>query len=206
MSPRAIVGALRLVLAAVTVVAIVATALDVLSRGPINVFNFFGYFTIQSNILLVVTLTLAGLHGLRSADQPRWLEVARGLTTTYIVIVGIVYATLLAPLGAAGGVQVPWANFILHVVTPVVGALDWLLIGDRKRLPLSRLWLVLLYPATWLAVVLVRGATDGWVPYPFLNPSNGYGSVAIVCVGITAAILLVGWLVFLASRYRPVKV
>src|SRR5690606_37472090 len=126
--------------------------------------------------------------------------------TTNIVIVGIVYATLLAPLGAAGGVPVPWANTILHVVTPVLAALDWLLIGDRKRLPLSRLWLVLIYPATWLTVVLIRGATDGWVPYPFLDPSNGYGSVAIVCVGICVAVLLVGWLVFLASRYRPVKV
>lgn len=205
-SPRALIGAFRLALAAATVVAIIATALDVLSRGPLNVFNFFGYFTIQSNVLLTVTMTLAGLHGLRAVDQPRWLEFARGLTTTNIVIVGIVYATLLAPLGAAGGVPVPWANTILHVVTPVLAALDWLLIGDRKRLPLSRLWLVLIYPATWLTVVLIRGATDGWVPYPFLDPSNGYGSVAIVCVGICVAMLLVGWLVFLASRYRPVKV
>lgn len=193
-------------LAAATVVAVVATALDVLSRGPINVFNFFGYFTIQSNILLAVTMTLAGLHGLRAVAQPRWLEFARGLTTTNIVIVGIVYATLLAPLGVEGGVPVPWANTILHVVTPVLAALDWLLIGDRKRLPLSKLWLVLLYPAIWLTVVLIRGATDGWVPYPFLDPANGYGSVAIVCVGICVAMLLVGWLVFVAIRYRLVKV
>lgn len=206
MSRRTLIGAFRFAIAVATVVAIVATALDVLGRGPLNVFNFFGYFTIQSNILLAVTLTLAALHGLRGVDQPRWLELARGLTTTYIVIVGIVYATLLAPLGAAGGVPVPWANFILHVVTPVLAALDWLLIGDRERLELSQLWLVLIYPATWLAVVLIRGATDGWVPYPFLNPATGYGAVAIVCVGICLAILLVGWLVFYVSQYRPVKV
>ena len=191
-SPRALIGAFRLLLAAATVVAIVATAADVLSRGPINVFNFFGYFTIQSNILLTVTMTLAGLHGLRAVDQPRWLEFARGLTTTNIVIVGIVYATLLAPLGAAGGVPVPWANTILHVVTPVLAALGWLLIGDRKRLPLSRLWLVLIYPATWLTVVLIRGATDGWVPYPFLDPDLGYGRIALTVVVIALGVAIFG--------------
>lgn len=26
--------------------------------------------------------------------------------------------------------------------------------------------------------MLVRGATDGWVPYPFLSPEQGYGVVA----------------------------
>ena len=86
----------------------------------------------------------------------------------------------------------------------MLAALDWLLIGDRKRLPLSRLWLVLIYPATWLTVVLIRGATDGWVPYPFLDPANGYGSIAIVCVGICVAMLLVGlvfvWRSFYAMR------
>ncbi len=202
---KAAIGAFRLALAAATAVAIIATALDVLSRAPLNPFNFFGYFTIQSNILLAVVLAAAGYYGLRGVEQPRWLGLARGLSVTYIVIVGIVYATLLAPLGAAGGVPVPWANFVLHVATPVLAALDWLLIGDRERLPLARLWLVLVYPAIWLVVVLIRGATDGWVPYPFLSPSNGYGAVALVCLGICAAILLVGWLAFLASRYRPLK-
>ncbi len=202
MPKQTAIGALRLGLAAATVIAIGATALEVLGRGPLNPFNFFGYFTIQSNILLTMTLTLAALHGLRGAGQPRWLDLARGLTTTYIVVVGIVYATLLAPLGVAGGVPVPWANFILHVVTPVLAVLDWLLLSDHKRLPLSKLWLVLIYPAAWLVVVLIRGATDGWVPYPFLDPSNGYGAVALVCLGICAAILLVGWLVFSTGRNR----
>ena len=36
---------------------------------------------------------------------------------------------------------------------------------------------MLIYPLVWTVVVLIRGATDGWVPYPFLNPSQGYGVV-----------------------------
>lgn len=52
----------------------------------------------------------------------------------------------------------------------------------------------------WLAVVLVRGATDGWVPYPLLDPAHGYTAVAITCIGIFAAFLPVGGLVFWASQ------
>lgn len=199
------IAVMRLLLAASVVAAVAATALDVLSRGPLNPFNFFGYFTMQSNIFLAAVLAVAGVHGIRGSEPPPWLGLVRGLAVTYIVIVGIVYATLLAPFGAAGGVQSPWANFVLHVVTPILATLDWLLIGDRDHLPMSRLLLVMIYPAVWLAVVLIRGATDGWVPYPFLDPVNGYGLIAVVCLGVCAAILLVGWLVFRASRSRLVK-
>ena len=110
------------------------------------------------------------------------------------------YATLLAPLGVAGGVPVPWANVVLHVVTPLYGIVDWLASRDRVRLPLDRLWVVLLYPAVWLVVVLLRGATDGWVPYPFLEPEQGYAAVAGYCLVILVAFLVVGSVVFWGSR------
>ncbi len=101
-----------------------------------------------------------------------------------MVIVGIVYAVLLAPVDAAGGVPVPWANTVVHVVTPIFALVDWFLAPDRLATPLRLTWVLLLYPAVWIAVVLVRGATDGWVPYPFLDPKNGYAFVA----GMTAIV------------------
>lgn len=213
MPSTSIVGAYRIGLAIAIVAAIIATAADVLSRGPLNFFNFFGYFTIQSNIILIVVLLIAASFDLRvrnNADgrqgsgtrHPRWLDLSRGIATTNIIIVGLVYALLLAPLGAAGGVQVQWANFVLHVVTPIASALEWLMVTDRRPLASRQLGIVLVYPLIWLTVVLIRGATDGWVPYPFLDPANGYGSVAIVCVGICVAMLVVGALVFWVSRAR----
>jgi hypothetical protein len=101
---------------------------------------------------------------------------------------------------------VPWANFVLHYLTPVAAAVVWLLVGDRRGLRWNRLLGVLVYPTIWLTVVLIRGATDGWVPYPFLDPANGYGSVAVTCVFICVAILGVGALVFWASRLRLLAV
>jgi len=186
--------ALRALIAVLVLAAVVATLVEVASRTGINPVNFFGFFTIQSNLILAAVYLLSTLAPAALGEPTR--SLVRAAATTYIVIVGIVYATLLAPLGVAGGVPVPWANVVLHVVTPLYGIVDWLASRDRVRLPLDRLWVVLLYPAVWLVVVLLRGATDGWVPYPFLEPEQGYAAVAGYCLVILVAFLVVGAVVF----------
>jgi len=74
------------------------------------------------------------------------------------------------------------------------------LVADRPSLPWRRLWLVLPYPVVWLAVVLVRGVTDGWVPYGFLLPERGLPSLVLHVVGLLAALLASGALVWTVSR------
>ena len=123
----------------------------------------------------------------------------RAFATTYVAIVGVVYALLLAPLGAAGGVPVPWANVVMHIIVPIFAVVDWIVVGDRHPLRWRALPLVLVYPLVWIVVVLIRGATDGWFPYPFLDPQNGYGSIAVVVLAITAATIVVGAAVFALS-------
>jgi hypothetical protein len=194
----AVARLLRLAVAVLILVAVVATLIDVASRTAINPFNFFGYFTTQSNLILAAVYVMTSVAPARL--DPVVGSLMRACATTYIVIVGIVYATLLAPLGAAGGVPLAWANTVLHIITPIYGVLDWFLFRDRIGLALRRLWVVLLYPLLWLVVVLVRGATDGWVPYPFLDGKEGYASVAGYCVVILVAFLAVGSLVFWGSR------
>lgn len=206
-SPRlfttaAIVALARLAIAALVIVAVAATLLDALERGPVNPFNFFGFFTIQSNIMLAVVLVIAALHLLRGRPSPAWFLLVRGAVTTFIIIVGLVYVALLAPLGAAGGVPVEWANSVMHYVTPIYGLVDWMLVNDRRRLVTRQVVWVLVYPLVWVTVVLVRGATDGWVPYPFLSPETGYASVFGYVVAIFAVFVLVGLIVFALTRMR----
>ena len=142
---------IRLALAAVIVLAVVATLADTARRaGGINPFNFFGYFTIQSNLLFAAVLVAGGVRfrarRVPSRSDSEWLDYARASSAVYIVIVGVVYNTLLAPLAEAGGVPVPWANTVLHVVAPIIGALDWVAVGDRPALDWRRLWVPLIYP------------------------------------------------------------
>lgn len=194
---------LRLIVGLSGLVAIVATFLDTASRAVINPFNFFGYFTMQSNILTMVVFLVAALATFAGRKQTPGLVLARACVTTYIVIVGIVYNTLL--VGLEGGITLGWANWVLHVAIPAYAAIDWIFFGDRTPVPWSKFWVVLVYPIVWIIVVLVRGATDGWVPYPFLDPAQGYGVVALYCVGIAVGIGVVGAGVWALSRVRILK-
>lgn len=187
---------LRVVVALAIVAAVVATWLEAAGRTTVLPQNLLGYFTVQSNLILAAVYLVTTT----ARVSPRTGSLLRGCATTYIVIVGIVYATLLAPLGAAGGVPVAWANAVLHLVTPVYALVDWVAFRDREPLPGRLLWVVLVYPAGWLVVVLIRGATDGWVPYPFLDPATGYGAVTGYCVAILVVMVVFGGLVFWVSR------
>ncbi|NYE96029.1 hypothetical protein FHU41_002279 [Psychromicrobium silvestre] len=187
----------RAALALAILAAVVATFFDTAGRAAINPFNFFGYFTMQSNIIMMLVLTGTVVMTLRGSE-PSWWMVVRACATTYMVIVGLVYNTLL--LGLPGGVELAWANAVLHILVPLYVLVDWLFCPDRQRLAWKTLWLVLLYPVLWCAVVLIRGASDGWVPYPFLSPSTGYGSVFFFVALIGLGTLAMGALVWWRSR------
>lgn len=191
---------IRLGGAATITAALAATTYAAVQDGVFVLWNFFGFFTIQSNVIgLAVLLIAARFTG---AARPRWVELARACATVYLVIVGIVYWTLL--VGVDVQIAYPWANLVLHGLSTVLLVTDWLIEGPRAPLAWRSAWVVLIYPAVWLAVVIVRGATDGWVPYPFLDPDNGYASVAIVGLGIAAIGYGLGLAVFRLTRWRTV--
>ena len=121
------------------------------------------------------------------------------------MIVGIVYNTLLAGASLAGSFDLKWSSNILHVIIPIYALVDWVLFADRKKLRYNKLWIVLIYPIVWLVVILIRGATDGWVPYPVLDPATGYGSVAAYSIAIAVFTVLFGLAVFALSRVRILK-
>jgi hypothetical protein len=108
-------------------------------------------------------------------------------------VVGVVFSVLLRNVDL--GDLLPWVNFVLHYVMPVAVVLDWLLQPPATRLEKKHLAMSLFFPLAYLVYVLVRGASIGWYPYPFLNPANvgGYGGVALYAAGIAGAFLLIGW-------------
>ena len=69
----------------------------------------------------------------------------------------------------------------------------------------KRLWVSLVYPMVWIVVVLIRGATDGWVPYPFLNPDTGYALVFTYVAGIAVLTIVTAAFVWALSRLQVVE-
>ena len=190
-------AAVRLLVAVLVVVAVVGQWVVSLGSPVYRPENFFGYFTIQSNLVGAAVAVVAAVLLLRRADVPGWSVLLRAAATTYLLTTGVVYNTLLVDATLAGSFTVPWSNDLLHRWVPALVVLDWLLVGDRRPLR-WRWWPVLLaYPLVWLVVVLARGAS--FVPYPFLDVERlGAGVVALWCLAIAvgiglAAALVVGW-------------
>ena len=50
----------------------------------------------------------------------------------------------------------------------------------------------MIYPLAWTVLTVIRGALDGWYPYPFGDPANGgYGAVVTTTVGIVVIALAI---------------
>jgi carbon starvation protein CstA len=186
-STTTVPAVLRL-LAALAVVAAVAGQWARSVESPTYQFaNFFGYFTIQSNLIATVAFVVGAVFLLRRRGTPGWSVVLRGAAATYMVTTGIVYNVLLADVALDNSFTVQWSNDVLHRWVPLFALLDWLLVGDRGRMAWRRLGVFLVYPLVWLGVVLLRGSS--FVPYPFLDVDRlGPGGVAAWCAVIALVI------------------
>ncbi|WP_091733297.1 Pr6Pr family membrane protein [Nocardioides scoriae] len=183
--------------------AVVTELATLVERGAFRPTEFFSYFTVQTNLLVVVVLLATALT---EGRRPRLLDRVRGATTVYMVVVLVVFAVLLAPIEGVALTAVPWDNTVLHQVVPVVVLLDWVVDPPAERIPwrVGLLWLA--YPLLYAAWALVRGLLDGWYPYPFLDPDvDGYAAVAVAAVLIAVGSAAVAWLVTRLPRRPTVR-
>jgi hypothetical protein len=149
--------------------------------------NFFSFFTIQSNLLVLVSVV--GLVLAADRDGPLW-RVVRLDALVCITVTGLVYFVVLRPLAhLTGWSQV--ADLGLHTFTPILAVLGWLLFGPRPRCTWATFGWSLVFPVAWLAYTLIRGPVVQWYPYPFLEvTTHGYARVFLNCVLV--ALLLTG--------------
>lgn len=175
--------------------AIVTEIATIVERGGFKPVNFFSYFTIEVNILVVVMFLLSAL-AIAAHKESRRLDALRGMSTTFILVVGIGFAILLAGLEGAVLTAVPWDNLVLHYIIPVAVLVDYLVDPPRTRLQLRQCLNWLVFPIAYVAYSLSRGALTGWYPYPFLDPDhNGYRAVAITILGLFALSVSLIWVI-----------
>ena len=141
-----------------------------------RIFDYFTYFTILSNILVAVILTMMFL---KPGRDSRVFRVLRLDTVLMITVTGIVYNLVLAGSAKNIGWQVP-ANALEHIITPLVTVIVWLLVGPRGWINGRTIAWAFVLPVGWLVFALVRGAVIGAYPYPFLDVVTlGYGTVLV---------------------------
>ena len=102
----------------------------------------------------------------------------RGAAAVYLTVTLVVVLTLLSNVDVQ--LHLVWVDVVLHKVFPVIVVLDWLVDPPQVRLGPRDALLWIAYPIVWAVLTMLRGALDGWYPYPFLDPANGgYGPVAL---------------------------
>jgi hypothetical protein len=172
---------------ALVIAAIVVQGVVLAQAGRFDPTRFFAFFTIQSNLIGVAAF--AWLLATRDRSRSRALELLRGAAAVYLTVTFVVVILLLSDVDVQ--LQVNWAEFTLHKLFPVIVVADWILDPPRVALGLRDALIWLVYPLIWTGLTLVRGAADGWYPYPFLDPANGgYATVAVMVIAITVGFVV----------------
>ncbi len=164
------------------------------ATGPIGtrLIRLFSFFTIQSNLFVLFT-SIALVQNLHR-DGRLW-RVLRFDALLGIVITGLVYETILAPLVHLQG----WAfvaTIGFHYIAPWATLVGWLIFGPRPRATWATTAWAFVWPLAWLVYTFVHGAITGWYPYPFLDVDTiGFeasvrNSAVVLAVGVVIAVIL----------------
>jgi hypothetical protein len=196
----------RLLIAALVLAALVINAVAAAQYGLLA--QNLSYFTTQSNLFFAIALLAWTLPGAR---RSAWFDHVRGAVAFYLVITGLVYALLIAPLDELLRWDIGWTGIVQHRLAPLAALAEWLLVARRRAAPARRILWWQLYPALFIVLTWVRGGVTTWYPYAFLDPTaSSWSQVLTTTAMVMVAFFAVGAAMHLlegrlAPRGSPVR-
>lgn len=209
MTARRLLGGLTALLAWTALV--VQFTLHVTSNVDINgvprnvamsIVDYFGYFTILTNLLVALVLT-----GPMVAPDGAWARWAEDLRTTWttaaaILVVGVAYHVLLSatynPVGLAAV-----TDLLFHYVVPALYVAYWIAFTDAREARWTQHAAVLsIYPTTYFVYLIIRGEFLGTYPYFFVDVGTlGLLGAFRNAMAILAFYLFVAWGIALVAGW-----
>ncbi|HEY2531950.1 MAG TPA: Pr6Pr family membrane protein [Xanthobacteraceae bacterium] len=167
-----------------------------------GVVSYFGYFTILTNFLVCISLTVPLIAPASSAGRFfARADVTAGVTTS-IVFVGIAYHILLRNVWNPQGLNVI-SNDLLHYITPILFLAYWWFYSPKGALRWSYPLIWGLYPTAYLIYALLRGLIIGTYPYNFIDPKAiGYQRTMVNAVGLLIAFIAIGLILTALGRIQ----
>ena len=144
-------------------------------------FNFFSYFTVQSNIFVTFYLFCLAfaIFGNRKAMKVAFNPTVRLFAATYIIVTGAVYCGGF-PLGMSpplhwdtfGHIAHSFIQVFHHMIIPPFTVLLFLLPPTERKVPKKSVWLAGIYPFVYSLFSIARGAltSQHFYAYPFYKP------------------------------------
>ena len=168
--------------------------------GGGSVANTFSFFTVQSNTLVLLWITLA--VAFHNKDQKPFLlnPAIHGAIMLYISIVFLVFTIILAPSYHPTGFEAVY-NILAHYIIPIAFFIDWIITGNDVEYEWKNVIYWLIYPFFYLVYTLIRGYFTGWYPYFFLDPNfSSIGFFIIALAGVSFFCLFVTCIFILLNR------
>ena len=126
------------------------------------IWRFLGFFTILTNIAMAVVASLMVVKTVSART--------RLCTVSSIAFVGIVYSVALRATWQPEGWQAV-ADHMLHDATPILFVISWIF-SDHGSLRWRDAGWAIVAPVIYCIYALIRGASDGWYAYWFLDPTK----------------------------------
>lgn len=161
-----------------------------------SLLNTFSYFTIQSNVLVLITSTILAL---RPAVSGTWWRILRLAALTGITVTGIVYSLILARYVHLSGAALVYTH-IFHYLVPFAIVLGFICIEPKLDLK-WRDMTFMAWPVGWLVYTMIRGAVfhpeftgfgeyPSHYPYEFLDVDRTPMTEIVIAVLIISALLI----------------
>lgn len=161
--------------------------------------RYFSYFTIQSNVLVAVSMVFI----IRDRLGSQLFRVVRLASLIGITVTGIVAAVALPPSPNYTTASLV-CDRLLHIVVPALTFIGWVAFGPRGVVHREDLALSLIWPVGWLVATLALGPLVAWYPYPFIDVDRiGYGRTVLNCAVIALLFLALAALARWTDRRLP---
>ena len=164
-------------------------------------FNSFKAFTIQTNFIVTIWLTLAILWHNKPESLEKIEGPLKGAFTMYITITFVIFAILLSPFYQPTGFAA-FSNIVLHYITPIAFIIDWVLTEIKVQYKWKYLPYWILYPLCYIIFAIIHGTFTGSYIYYFLD-INALGIFGFVSISILIAFgIALGCLYIAINRKR----
>ncbi|CCV64335.1 conserved hypothetical protein [Alteracholeplasma palmae J233] len=153
--------------------------------------DMIAYFTNQSNILVVVVLSL---YFFNKQDE-KWYRILSIVALVDILMTGLIYHFVINGIANIGNMS--FNGQLVHTITPLLFPVFYYLLV-KGVVTFKQLSFALVHPLIYFSFFMIFGGLIKWYPYDFLNPTlpnKSLGSVAAFSLGILLPIILVFTLV-----------
>ena len=155
------------------------------------------YYTVQSNIIILVILILEIINSLKknkTFKDEAFFQNIKGAGTIIILITGIIFTVMLAKYTKDWRGYRLYSSYLLHYISPPLFLIDFLFFDNTtQKIKYNKVIFWLTFPLCYYILGVIRTLfLDGFTPYPFMDVNTlGFAkSLEIVIVLLSIFYLL----------------